>query len=400
MSSQRYLEIFNPAPKPCANFHQFSRFPAEIRCLVWEQALSHERWVRVHLEQGFWDSDMEDEPQPDYDIYVHINTKISKLFRTTRESRRVALRFYRVQLPCRYFLQSTHGGHPGEDGEKGILYLCPELDTLSVSTMYRIGYLARDILDLDPRCVGLVNLAVNIRTSVLGAIEVTGEPGTSRQLVKQALSKVERFVIMEDMVPRTWTGEYYSSPTQWRSSSAHRACPLNGNTVAFERLQYDPRLEEEHLMSVYTGEYDARVGFSEFEELLTELDVTHNHEVDYRMGLCSRGWQDGLPHGTDRVAAAEWLRKDEEAFESKLQYLKQTNEDYERSRGRKLPPNYGNYDQHLDEVPQQAIGFWLFPLKSLGVKPGKKRSRSFGEDKHRFRDMNKHPPELCLSLMH
>ncbi|CAG7563823.1 unnamed protein product [Fusarium equiseti] len=357
MSSQQYLEIFNPAPKPCPDFHQFSRFPAEIRYLVWEQALSHERWVRVKLEQGLRHSDMKDAPESDYEIYVHMNTKISKLFRTTRESRRVALRFYRVQPPCRYFLRSTFDGSPAEEGKKGILYLCPELDTLSISTISRLGYLAGDMWDLDPRGVGLVNLAANTITSRQGADEVTKKPGTSRQLLQQALSRVERFIIMKDQ----------------------RACPLNGNTVAFERLQYDPRLEEEHLMRVYTGEYDTREGFSEFKKLLTELDVIHNHDVDYRLGLCSRGWENDLPHGTDRVAAAEWLRKDEEAFESRLQVMKQRAEDIERYRGRQLPPgHYSHYDQHLDQVPQQAIGFWLFPLKSLGAKLGKRRSRSFG----------------------
>ncbi|KAI1069852.1 hypothetical protein LB507_007912 [Fusarium sp. FIESC RH6] len=369
MSSQQYLEIFNPAPKSYPDFHQFSRFPAEIRCLVWEQALSHERWVRVKLEPGLRDSDVEDAPKPDYEIYVHMDTKISKLFRITRESRRVALRFYRVQLPCRYFfLQSTYSGAPAEEGKKGIIYLCPELDILSVSTMSRIGYLARDMWDLDPRRVGLVNLAAGIMTSQLGADQVMKKLGTSRQLLKQALSRVERFTIMEDRVPRAWTGDY-STPTRWRSNSAHRACPLNGNTVAFERLPYDPRLEEKHLMSVYTGEFDAREGFREFRKLLTELDVIHDHVVDYRFGLCSRGWDNSLPHGTDRVAAAEWLRKQEETFESILQDSKQRAEDRERSMGRELPPDHGSqYEQHLHRVPQQAIGFWLFSLKSLGAK--------------------------------
>ena len=278
MSSQRYLEIFNPAPEPCPDFHQFSRFPAEIRCLVWEQALSHERWVRVELEHGRRHSDTEDAPIPDYETFVHINTKISKLFRTTRESRRVALCFYRVQLPCRYFLQPRHGCDE-EEGKKGILYLCPELDVLSVLTIYRIGYLARDMWVRDPHRVGLVNLAAGaIPVPLLGAGRAIKKPGSNRKLLKQALSRVERFIVTNETVQRVWTRQY-PSPTRSLSDSVHRACPLNGRTVAFERLPYDPRLGEEHLKSVYTGLYDARMGFSEFEKLLTKLDVKHNHKV-------------------------------------------------------------------------------------------------------------------------
>ncbi|KAH7189614.1 uncharacterized protein B0J16DRAFT_397571 [Fusarium flagelliforme] len=366
MSSQRYLEIFNPAPKPCPDFHQFSRFPAEIQWLVWEQALSHERWVRVKLEEGRRHSDREDAPRPDYEIFVHMNTKISKLFRTTRESRRVALCFYRVQLPCWYFLQPRYGGDPEEEGKKGILYLCPELDILSVFTISRIGYLARDMWARDPRRVGLVNLAAGAVTARLGTDRrILKKSGTRRQLLKQALSRVERFIVMRDQVPRAWTGENYLSPIRSLSDSVHRACPLNGGSVAFERLPYDPRLGEEHLKSVYTGLYDARIGFNEFEELLTKLGVKHNHKVDYRLALCSRGYRfNSHPPGNDRAAAAEWIRKEEEMFELKVKEWKQTTEDREKYLGD------GSFeDQHLERVPQQAIGFWLFPVESLAARP-------------------------------
>ncbi|KAJ4113277.1 hypothetical protein NW768_011556 [Fusarium equiseti] len=394
MSTKRYLEIFNPAPKPCPDFHQFSRFPTEVRWLVWEQALSHERWVRVELERSRRHSDMEDAPRPDYEIFVHMNTKISKLFRTTRESRCVALCFYRVQLPCRYFLQSRRGGDPKEEGKKGILYLCPELDILSARTLCMIAYLARDMWARDPRRVGLVNLATGAMVPLPGAGTAMKKSGAGRQLLKQALSRVERFFIMNEKVQRVWTHQW-PSPTRSLSDSVHRACPLNGRTVAFERLPYDPRLGEEHLKTVYTGLYDARMEFSEFEKMLTKLDVKRNHKVEYRLALCSRGYRfKSYPPGTDRAAAAEWIRKEEEMFESKVQEWKQTTE------GRENCPGDGSFDdQHLERVPRQAIGFWLFPVESLAARPGERPYGASGL-RNRIVDMREHMPELCLSFMH
>jgi len=248
---------------------------------------------------------------------------------------------------------------------------------------------------LDPRRVGLVNLAAGALTWRLGAGKMTQEPGTSRQLLKLALSRVERFIIMRDKVPRVWTRQS-PSPTRSLSDSVHRACPLNGGTVAFERLPYDPRLGEEHLKSVYPGLYDPRYGFREWHRLLTELDIKHNHKVDYRLALCSRGHRYSSPQGTDRAAAAEWIRKEEEMFESKVQEWNQTTEDRKKYLG------LDSFDgQHLERVPQQAIGFWLFPLKSLASMPDERpfTSREWSR-RHRLLDMREHMPELCLSFMH
>ncbi|CAG7563822.1 unnamed protein product [Fusarium equiseti] len=131
MTSQRHLEVFNPAPQLCPDFHQFRRFPVEVRCLIWEQALSHERWIRIDLHSPKnWETLPDPHPPGEYEFTIYKQWKISKLFRTTRESRRVALGFYRVQLPC------WHRWDRKRDiSKKTTLYICPELDTLEVKDM-------------------------------------------------------------------------------------------------------------------------------------------------------------------------------------------------------------------------------------------------------------------------
>jgi hypothetical protein len=198
---------------------------------------------------------------------------------------------------------------------------------------------------------------------------------------------------MRDNIKRVWTGNL-GSPTRSVSDPVHRACPINGKTVGFERLPYDPRLGEEHLKSVYTGIAWSKDELAKWNKLLDIHDVKHNHKVDCRLGLSGRsfdrGSREGAPDGSDRTAATQWIRDDEKRFESKLQELVQENKDGDHS----IPGK-----QDLERVPPQAIGFWLFPLESLGRVPDSEWVR-WEWKRHRFIDMSKHMPELCLSIMH
>lgn len=92
------------------------RLPLEIRILIWEQALSHSRevWTMMLIHGLKHPSEF----------------NMSTLFGITRESRSVALRFYQVQLPCRYYKSRVW--------KEATLYLCPDLDFLRIDSIQHI----------------------------------------------------------------------------------------------------------------------------------------------------------------------------------------------------------------------------------------------------------------------
>ncbi|KAL6913601.1 hypothetical protein FSST1_011361 [Fusarium sambucinum] len=396
---QRYLQIFNPAPETtCTNFHQFSRFPSEIRCLIWEQALSHERWIRVALvpPQKLWGMVPSSQIPRKNGIFVyHKHLKISKLFRISHESRLVALSFYRVQLPCLYW----KGGptHQKEvEGNKATLYICPELDTLELETLRGFHHFAHEIWTSDRLRIGLVNLAtcgVNPRPYMDWTLD-----GRDEALLNQALLRIERFTVLNRGSNNKWLRDGRRDPIASLYSPEHRSCPVFGDTIGFERLSYDPRICEEHLKQISTGPKDPRMEFHGWFSVLDQLGIKHDHKVDYRYGMCHEDYSSKGRFGQDRDAAAEWVRKDEESFQSNMKEKCNT-------KGLKYPPPES---QSLEQVPQQAIGFWLFPLESLEpLADPKIRFRSYvGQEtwEHfshtRVLDMTKHKPELCLSIMH
>ncbi|RSM12117.1 hypothetical protein CEP52_002631 [Fusarium oligoseptatum] len=133
--SGQHLQLSNPKPKGEGIFSLFPRLPIEIRCLILEQELHHERFIRVELASH--------KAHPEYvrqlspwvqsdENYLIISEwpAINKTLHVNAESRSYASRFYRVQLPCRY-----RYGRDGRVEEKGIFYFNPELDNLEIKGM-------------------------------------------------------------------------------------------------------------------------------------------------------------------------------------------------------------------------------------------------------------------------
>ncbi|RBR21439.1 uncharacterized protein FIESC28_04976 [Fusarium coffeatum] len=329
-----------------------------------------------------------------YEIKVYRQWKISKLFRTTSESRRVALSFYRVQLPCWY-----SWGKYWTTSKKTTLYICPELDTLEFDNTHHFECFANDVWTHDRLRVGVVNLAMPSCDLFLHKTWRLG--GKNKALFKETLLRIERFIVMERGSRMGWLNRDKTSSI--RSPSYH-GCPVYGNTFGFERLPCDPRLGDEHLKRIFTGPYDPRMHFHEWFRTLKALGIKHNHKVAYQFGMCietdsRHDVHQGL-YTNDRDAAAEWVRENEQRFQSMMR------EKFTRE-GMEYPPLE---DQGLEQAPQQAIGFWLFSLESIAPLPkigtsfkrysqwSTKCKRHF--DYSRFLDMTQHKPELCLSFMH
>ncbi|KAM5519270.1 pectinesterase precursor [Fusarium oxysporum f. sp. phaseoli] len=335
----RHLKIFNPPLEPCGDFHLFARFPADIRWLVWQQALSHERWIDITLDRfdytyipHLWQ--MLAKPE-EYNIVLGHCWRISKLFRTTSESRRAALAFYRVQLPCWYERKD-------KTRSRGTLYVCPELDTLNLRSLALGAFLVT---------FGLMILVMNLRGSFRRGCEYT--------------------------------------------CRSNHTVPIRGDIQGFKRLPYDPRLHDEDLRRVELG-VNPRTMFKRWFELLEGLGVQHRHKVIYQFGssrkrLCRWYWCPSVDSDIhDRDSASEWLQGEHEQ-------LKQDFDGGNKLGGRKV-----DWDHEIASIfetsPQPVIGFWLFPMESVFTPADLNgihiHTGSIGP---RAVDMSQYMPELCLA---
>ncbi|KAF5627876.1 hypothetical protein F25303_10628 [Fusarium sp. NRRL 25303] len=300
-ATPHYSQIFNPPLEPCGNFHLFARFPDDIRWLVWQHFLSHERWIDITLRRGSFSSSERREQtyHQNYEIILDHRWKISKLFRTTPDSRKAALAFYRVQLPCWYQRKD-------KSMVNSTLYVCPELDTLMLNSLEVFESFAHDIWTCDSHRVGLVNLALRVglpRRFMSSPIIQNNDVS----VLRQCLFRMERLIMMSQRGTKTVWRDLPSGPNHtWRSN---QVMPIRSGIQSLKRLPYDPRLCDEHLKRVFRGDWNPRHSFNHWFKLLSNLQVQHKHKIIYQFGSSRGPWityqERHFPTISDRNTAAE-----------------------------------------------------------------------------------------------
>ena len=171
-------DYYTDVSEVSSSFSPFSRLPVEIALLIWEQALIQTRLIGILVRE-----------RTSRDLHVSAKNRLglvisgrcyrlqittqhvpSPLLQTNRESRRAALEFCRVHIPC-YRI----GGRKWR-----FLYINPELDFLSLqnNNVDRPELLAdfiHDLKALDPRGVGILNLGIECRWSLSSITLPSGE---------------------------------------------------------------------------------------------------------------------------------------------------------------------------------------------------------------------------------
>jgi len=207
------IEIINPVIEndQDISFHLFPVLPLEIRLRIWEVSVVRHRLLEIEVAppSPSAQADQKRRQQPSQARYSRMNALCnvvsggreyvatvqhgrfmhSKLLRVNREARRVALRFYRVHIPCWLRAVSrqnsstsssssslsyhAHPNHPQEaNSEMPVLYLNPEYDIVYARAQSPAAYTLVDFLhDVrahDPRGVGTLHLAMDVNT--MGAL--------------------------------------------------------------------------------------------------------------------------------------------------------------------------------------------------------------------------------------
>ncbi|KAH7168048.1 hypothetical protein DER46DRAFT_604644 [Fusarium sp. MPI-SDFR-AT-0072] len=273
---------------------------------------------------------------------------------------------------------------------RGTLYVCPELDHLSLDSLEYFERFAHDLWTCDPRHIGLVNLALrakcprySIKTPIIQHNEVS--------VLRQGLSRIERLTMMNYRgSKKLWGGLRPGSNPICRMN---HVVPIRSGVQSFNRLPYDPRLHGEDLKRVFLGSWGPRHSFNHWFKLLSKLRVQHEHKVIYQFGSC-RGATSGygdhyFPTISDRESATEWLRYDNDELRERFE------------RNNRLPDLKGQICHKItrlfEESPQPVVGFWLFPMESVLTPddPNIHDTDTPPADP-KIVNMSKNMPELCL----
>ena len=123
--------------------------------MVWEKILERPRILRIHpAESTPTAGNTSAEAKIGYHVLMYTRRLHSKLLRVNRESRQVALKFFRARI-ARVFVKNGMDRSSLSTAQEGCIVFCPDYDFLHVTSVYDLK------TTYDPHQVGLRNLATD-----------------------------------------------------------------------------------------------------------------------------------------------------------------------------------------------------------------------------------------------
>lgn len=395
-------QVLNPAPE-LASFPLFPNLPSEIRCMIWQNAMTYERIINVELFDSYH---LQSPPQnrqqtstgnatpfgPSlgrYTATVLNGGGMSALFHTTSESRREAKEFYRVRLHSVSFRRD-------KTMVNGTLYLCPELDTININII--VGSLkgfdefASDVWKKDPKKIGLVSIGISADLTMQSALRIIHSRPGRHQAFKECIERLERIIFVREI---TCYPSGIVSAFPGTGGELNRSVPIAGKSGGVDCLEADPRPIMNDLKRVYLGPGDPRIAVRAWSYLLMKLGIKNDS--------LSRNSSFKLCYGETRLF--NHLTRAQIANNNRRGVHEWMGEDLAYSKKRR---RVWEIAEESREAPQLAIGFWLFPLESIGplyektkrkgerIRPDADSPTPVKPEFDRVEDMTKYPPKLYL----
>ncbi|KAK0730230.1 hypothetical protein B0H67DRAFT_561124 [Lasiosphaeris hirsuta] len=426
MATPQRLQTINltlcAAPSDHVAFSPFPLLPTELRLRIWDFSITKHRL----LEIGVAAPDTELGPggvASGLQLYsttnalgkvisgrnyaatvqngLHLHTK---LLRVSRESREVALRFYRLHIPC--YVRTSRSSPLLEEeprGQQTTLYLNPEFDFVHLRvhglvehTALDFGSFVHDLKAHDPRGVGLVNLALDtngisfLHESLVGSYaRVQAELAVPcRASLVDTLSQLRNVVWMAD----SHYGRAIMGPLQDFGDAGVRfnhSMPVKPATSAFDLWSRDPRPAAQvgpDLRYVLTAGRDPRQMHVQWTEVLQRWSIVPRHGPITERVLFAHEPPPYEPPIYNVGTADGFLAEEEESW-IQGQHHRQF---WVRKWAGRLPVES---PEELERAARPAIGFWLFPVEALGGLEG-----DITGSKKIF-DMTGYWPELALARL-
>lgn len=395
-SSVKILNIERMSPSEQQVFHLFPALPKELRLQIWEAVVPRERMIHISLNVHKGRRYELAAAEPRYLERNHLRKPISgeryramaegehlnsKFLRVNSEARSVALGFYRVHIPI-------YLGGPDRT-ERTTLLFNPEHDFLQIRAEAPVKETLIDFLwDLrayDPKDVGLLKLAIDLEGFCANDLQYLRR--SDLFLIRQRLALVETLSQLKEV----WFINLQSSrrmrkqPEELVTAQRHAggAFPVAGGLPTIERIGADPRDGlEQALERFYMGDIDPREVLFRWRRLLRTWEIDHEDgQVEYRVLFAVT---------PERQRQTLRIKELNQAMEFLTLQEEQPN-------GNSAPPVQGRMD--WADSSMAAVGFWLFPVESIGqIREGEKLA-DMDFYPGRVLDMREHWPELVVSRL-
>ncbi|KAH7372233.1 hypothetical protein BKA66DRAFT_468449 [Pyrenochaeta sp. MPI-SDFR-AT-0127] len=398
MSIPHHLHFINPILRHDSeqSFEFFQMLTIELRLSIWEYAVQQNRLLKVDIEPSNTAADA-----PAYSTTNKFNKVVSgsaytitvqgfhchsNLLRVNREARKVALRFYRVQIPC--YLQMC--GVPPRPKKISMLYFNPEHDILHVRAQCPLEYtliaFLHDLRAHDPKDVGLQSVALDSSlVTELGYLKPLPQ-GLARTSFIYLLSRLQRIIwVASSLIGRGIMSIFSNLPTV--GVRFIHSMPIMSAKSSFDILAPDPRPIQSELKYVATATRDPRESSLIWGEILGKWGIVQSRPAQQQV-LFSREADPYVPLIHDAETAQRYLSREQKSW---IMYQEERSSIVLRLAGR--IPIEG--PEELAKAVRPAFGFWLFPIEAL-----KDPERSVHCWSAPVFDLRGHEPELALSHLY
>lgn len=407
MGSQSSLKILNVELQGLCEqrvFYLFPDLPKELRLQVWEAAIPRERMIHISLqvhgsrryelaaaEPRYLERNALRKPISGerYRAVAQGEQLNSKFLRVSSEARQVALAFYRVHIPI-YLSGPTRT-------ERTTLIFNPEHDFLHIRAEAPVKETLIDFLwDLkayDPKDVGLLRLATDL--DGFCANDLPYLKRSDLYLIRQRMALVDTLSQLKEVwfINLHSPGRARKQPEEPPAPQRHfinsGALPIAAGLPTLERVGADPRSGlGPALERLYLGDIDPREMLFRWRRLLRTWDVSHAEgQVAYRVLFAT----------TPERRRQTWRIKE---LDQAMEFL--TLKEHEHEHAPSIPTLAAAAAQ--DRIARTtdcmaAIGFWLFPVESVGQLGEGDRLADMDFYPGRVLDMREYWPELVISKL-
>ncbi|KAI1127527.1 hypothetical protein F5Y10DRAFT_193317 [Nemania abortiva] len=327
-------------------FPRFTAFPPEIRIMIWKAALQRRRIIRVSLGSAppptLTEQETDDIRYGRSFLYVCGIQLLSKLLRVNSEARQVALKFYRVRLPC-YLTKSPSQYTPAPNGV-GVLPFNPEYDILQFRHTLHLTDFLSVVSGYDSRGVGLCNIAI-LLDQIKKTLQADDENTYERPGFLKTVSNIREFYLvvttdhleLDDMRNRI-------DGLDIRQTYS----PVMPYSPAFDLLRRDPRKIEFDLAFLFLGREDIQKEIPEWESVLRDKWRVDPSQIESRVLFMYSDDTPHLPFHYEKGYVPEMATTSDTAPDRPSCYELTETDVYKPAKEYKI-----------------AFGFWLFPVDAF-----------------------------------
>ncbi|KAG8670580.1 hypothetical protein FPOAC1_010005 [Fusarium poae] len=365
------------APNSSGSFKLFPMLPRELRDLIWWHSLARERLLMISLlyhtrrRRAVTNSSL-----ISTQIVLHLNQRLEPIpiLFVNKESRRTALQFYRIRIPC-------YSECPFQS-IKGILYFNPDFDIFhfelfSLISRWAIHFvtLSQELQKVDPKGLGLRKIALDERNSYDAELDYFVQIDG----LKQAISAIPCVMFSLEAIPRKKNDCVNDKFDEYDRSIS----PNTALHPCVRRLPQDSRL-------VY-GEMGCNFSYREYAFKGPAIQKTRCAAF-FWMRLRDRlKVQSPCEHKlilSSRLSCECFFQASLEAHRCWRRRCKRIN-----STGQPEAPN-----KELETCPKTAHEYWIFPLEVLGRIPLEHPSSEESEelDRTTCHNLTVYRPESAL----